>query len=269
MTLAGKIAIVTGSGGTGCGRAIARRFAREGARVVVSDINPAGGEETLRMISAETGQAAFFHADLSAADGMRELIAFARKTFGGVDVLVNNASAPYHPETPFGHWMETIQVDLVAPMSGVLACLDSMRERGGGAIVNIASVSALGHGRKHAEVPAYDVAKSGLIRLTTTLGILGQRDNIRVNCLAPGWIAVPEVQAYVDSLDSDQRARRGVPKTLISTGEIADAVVQLATDETLAGRVMVWWNDEPRGFIPVGDPGYERLKPGDLTHRSA
>jgi NAD(P)-dependent dehydrogenase (short-subunit alcohol dehydrogenase family) len=92
------------------------------------------------------------------------------------------------------------------------------------------------------------------------LGILGKRDNIRVNCLAPGWIAVPEVQAYVDSLNPEQHAQRGVPNTLITIDEIADAVVQLATDETLAGRVIVWWNDEPPGFIPVGDPGYERLE---------
>jgi NAD(P)-dependent dehydrogenase (short-subunit alcohol dehydrogenase family) len=260
LNLYDKVAVVTGSGGAGSGRAIARRFAREGAGVVVSDINSAGGGETVRMIRRDGGVADLFVADLASGGAMGELISFACRTYGGVDVLVNNASAPYHPETPFENWLETIQVDLLGPVSGVLACLDTMRRRGGGAIVNLASVSALGHGKKHAEVPAYDVAKSGVIRLTTTLGFLGARDNIRVNCLVPGWIAVPEVQAYVDSLDAEQRRQRGVPKTLIATEEIAEAVVRLATDETLAGRVMVCWNDQPPGFIPVGDPGYERLE---------
>ena len=137
-----------------------------------------------------------------------------------------------------------------------LASREAMRRRGGGAIVNIASVSALGHGRKHGHVPAYDVAKAGLIRLTTTLAPLAESEGIRVNCLAPGWIASPQVQAYVDSLDAEQRRADGVPDTLITPEEIADAVFELATDPALAGRVMVWWNDQPRRLIPEGDPGY-------------
>ena len=190
----------------------------------------------------------------------RKLIEHAEATFGGLDIVVNNASGPgYHPEAPFDHWIETIQTDLVGAINMTLHSLDPMRRRGGGAIVSLGSVSALGHGRKHAEVPGYDVAKAGVIRLTTTLARL-QKENIRVNCLAPGWIASPEVQGYVDSLTPEQRRHRGVPNTLISTGEIADAVVELATDESLAGRVMVWWNDQPRRLIPAGDQGYERLE---------
>src|SRR5206468_871558 len=114
-------------------------------------------------------------------------------------VLVNNASYPYHPEGPFEHWVETIQVDLTAPVLATRLAIDAMRKRGGGAIVSISSTSALGHGREHAQVPAFDIAKAGLIRMTTALGRL-KPENIRVNCVVPGWIASPQVQEYVDSL---------------------------------------------------------------------
>jgi NAD(P)-dependent dehydrogenase (short-subunit alcohol dehydrogenase family) len=260
MNLPASVAIVTGSGGPGCGRAIARRLAREGASVVVNDIDEAGTRQTLSAIEAEGGRAALRVANVAVEAEVRALIAFAESTFGGLDIVVNNASGPgYHAEAPFEHWIETIQTDLFGAIYMTLHSLDGMRRRGGGAIVSMASVSALGHGRKHAEVPGYDVAKAGVIRLTTTLARL-QRENIRVNCLVPGWIASPEVQGYVDSLTPEQRRQRGVPNTLITTDQIADAVVELATNETLAGRVMVWWNDQPRRLIPAGDQGYERLE---------
>jgi 3-oxoacyl-[acyl-carrier protein] reductase len=260
MNLKTSVAIVTGSGGPGCGRAIARRLAREGASVVVTDIDEAGARQTLSLIEAEGGHAAIWVANVAVEAEVRALIAYAESTFGGLDIVVNNASGPgYHPEAPFEHWIETIQTDLFGAIYMTLHSLDGMRRRGGGAIVSMASVSAIGHGRKHAEVPGYDVAKAGVIRLTTTLARL-QRENIRVNCLVPGWIASPQVQGYVDSLTPEQRRQRGVPNTLIAMDQIADAVVELATNETLAGRVMVWWNDQPRRLIPAGDQGYERLE---------
>lgn len=262
--LSGKVVIVTGSGGQGSGRAIARRFAREGASVIVTDIDETGAAKTVALIESERGRATFCKADMAQESDIKHLIDFAERQFGGVDVLVNNASAPYHPETPFEHWIETIQIDLIGAVHTTLYCRDAMRQRGG-AIVNIASVSALGHGRKHAEVPAYDVAKAGLIHLTTTLGRLAATENIRVNCLVPGWIATPEVQGYVDSLTPEQRAKRAVPATLITTDQIAGAVLDLATDESLAGRVLVWWNDEPPRLIRQGDQGYERLEPYTRT----
>jgi NAD(P)-dependent dehydrogenase (short-subunit alcohol dehydrogenase family) len=255
-----KVAIVTGAGGPGCGRAIARRLAREGAAVVVNDIAEEGADQTRKLIEAEGGRAAVVLANVGVELAAQKLVAHAEATFGGLDIVVNNASGPgYHPEAPFDHWVESIQTDLFGAIHMTLHSLDPMRRRGGGAIVSMGSVSALGHGRKHGEVPGYDVAKAGVIRLTTTLARL-QKENIRVNCLVPGWIASPEVQGYVDSLTPDQRKQRGVPNTLITTDEIADAVLQLATDEALAGRVMVWWNDQPRRMIPVGDQGYERLE---------
>jgi NAD(P)-dependent dehydrogenase (short-subunit alcohol dehydrogenase family) len=259
MELANKVAIVTGAGGKGCGRADARRFAHDGAAVVVADVDEAGGRETVRLIEVAGGRAAFCRTDVGVEAEVRALLAFADKAYGGVDIIVNNASFPYHPQEPFGYWRETIQVDLLGPLFATLHGLEALRRRGGGAIVNIGSTSALGHGRNHAHVPAFDVAKAGIIRLTTALAGLREREGIRVNCLVPGWIATPEVQGYVDSLTPPQRRERGVPDVLITLDEIADAVVQLATDESLAGRIMVCWNGQPRRLIAHGDRGYAEL----------
>lgn len=169
---------------------------------------------------------------------LRELFAFAHDTYGDLDIPVNNASVEYRPDEPLEYWPEVLQVDLLAAVYGTRLAIDAMRGRGG-AIVNIGSVSVLGHGRLHSKMPAYDVAKAGVIRRTTTLGWLWERERIRVNCLVPGWIGSPPVKAYVDALTPEQRQARGVSDTLLRLEEIADAVVQLATDESLAGRVMV------------------------------
>jgi NAD(P)-dependent dehydrogenase (short-subunit alcohol dehydrogenase family) len=259
MELKKKVAIVTGSGGGGSGRAEACRFAREGCLVVVSDIDEPGGLQTLNLIHEIGGQAAFFRADVAVEAEVRALIAFAEDTYGGVDIIVNNASGPgYHPEAPLEYWFETVQIDLLGAMYGTRHGIEAMRRREGGAIVNIGSTSALAHGNSKA--PCYDVAKMGVIRLTTALGWLGERERIRVNCLVPDWVASPEVKSYFDSLTPEQRKRGGVPDVLTTLDEISDAVVELVMDDSLSGRVMVWWSGKPRRLIPVGDPGYERLE---------
>ena len=193
MDLTGKVAIITGSGGVGCGRAIARRFALEGCSVVVSDIAEPGGHETVRLIETEGGRAAFTRADMAKESDIKALIEFAEKTYGGLDVLVNNASPPYRPLGLLDHWFDALQADLEGAMHAILHAVPAMRKRNGGAIVNMGSTSAIGHGLKHSKSPGYDIAKMGLIRLTTTLAPLHASDGIRVNCLVPAWIASPEV----------------------------------------------------------------------------
>ncbi len=258
MEISGKVVVVTGAGGNGSGREIARRFARDGAAVVVSDINESGGRETVRQIENVGGRAAFYLADVRVEEQVHDLIDFAERHFGRLGVLVNNASAPFHPGEPLEHWSDTVQTDFLGAMYGTRFAIDAMRRAGGGAIVNISSISALWHGRK-APAPAYDAAKAGVIRLTTMLEWLGNSDNIRVNCLAPGWIASEQVRAYWQPLTPAERKERGAPSRLLALEEIADATVRLATDESLAGRILVWWSeDEPR-LIPWGDPGYAAL----------
>jgi NAD(P)-dependent dehydrogenase (short-subunit alcohol dehydrogenase family) len=190
---------------------------------------------------------------------VRKLIDFAEQTFGGLAVLVNNASAPFHPDAPLDYWFETVATDFLGTMYGIRAAIDALRRTGGGAIVNISSISALWHGRER-PAPSYDAAKAGVLRLTTALGWLGEAENIRVNCLAPGWIASEQVRTYWEPLTAAERKQRGAPSRLLELDQVADAVVRLATDESLHGRVMVWWSeDEPR-LIPWGDVGYAALE---------
>jgi len=259
MIPGGKVAIVTGSGGGGTGRATAERLAREGASVVVSDVNDAGGRETVAWIESTGGRARFCRADVRVESEIAALIAFAEASFGGLDILVNNASSPDGHALLTG-WKEMVDIEILGPMHATLAAIPAMRRRGGGSIVNIGSTSALGHGRKHSPWPAYDVGKMAQIRLTTTLGVLRDRENIRVNCLVPAWIASPGPREYWESLTPDERRERGVPDTLLSLEQVADAILRLATDESLYGRIMVWWNGQEPRLIAPGDPGFQMLE---------
>lgn len=257
MELANKVAIVTGSGGEGSGRAEAIRLATEGCSVVVSDINDPGGAETVQRIAQSGGKAAFCRCDVSRESEVEALVAFAERTFGGLDILVNNASGPgYKPGAPPDEWLATIEVDLLGAMYGVRFALPAMRKRGGGAIVNVSSTSALTHGPGHSKMTPYDIAKIGVLRMTTTLSSLRESDNIRVNCLVPHWVAVPEVKTYWDALTPAQRKERGAPPKLIELDEVAQAVVRLIADESLAGRVLILWDGPRAELISANDPGY-------------
>jgi 3-oxoacyl-[acyl-carrier protein] reductase len=249
--------IVTGGGGAGCGRAIAARFAAGGAPVVVSDIDDAGGRQTVADIEGAGGRAVFFRADVRKEQEVRELVSFAASTFGGVRVLINNASAPTGGDV-IDTWTDALETDLLGAIHTTRWAIDAMRGRGGGSIVNIASISALWHGRlTPGGFPGYDVAKAALIRMTTRLAPLAGTDGIRVNCLAPGWIATEGVLKYWMSLTPEERVARGVPSRLLTTIDVADIVVRIAGDESLAGRVVAWWSEAAPRLVAWGDRGYE------------
>ena len=254
-----RVVIVTGGGGKGCGRAIAARFAAAGAIVVVSDIDDAGGRETVAAIERARGRATYHRADVRSRDDARELVAFAESTFGALHVVVNNASSTTD-EPDIENWINVMETDLLGAMHMSRWAIDAMRRSGGGAIVNIASISALWHGRRTpGGFAGYDVAKAGVVRMTTRLAPLAETDRIRVNCLAPGWIATDGPRQYWESLTPGQRAERGVPARLLRPDQIAAAVERLANDQTLAGRVLVWWSDDAPGLIPWADRGYRDL----------
>jgi NAD(P)-dependent dehydrogenase (short-subunit alcohol dehydrogenase family) len=261
-----SVAIVTGSGGAGCGRAIARRFARDGAAVIVSDINEQGGDETVQLIRFSGGQAAFFRADVRDENQVRDLILFAERTFGRVTTLINNASGPFRPNEPPEFWADTVQTEFLGALHATRYAIEAMQHAGGGAIVNIASISGLWHGRRFpTRAPAYDAAKEGILRLTTTLEYLAATDNIRVNCLAPGWIATEGPRQYWESLTPEERIARGVPSRLLSLDDIANAVARLANDSSLAGRVLIWWSEDQPRLIKWGDRGYRETEEIVLT----
>jgi NAD(P)-dependent dehydrogenase (short-subunit alcohol dehydrogenase family) len=245
-----KVAIVTGAGAGGTGRAIALRLARAGAAVVVNDINAAGGAETVRRIEAEGGRAGFCRSDVTVQDDVAELVGYAERTFGDVDILVNNAGGtpePHFPDAPTEHWSRTLDLNLRGPMLLIECALPSMRARAGGAIVNISSVA--GYGYAPHSSPEYAAAKAGLIRLTATLAPLAETDNVRVNCIVPNWIGTEEVLAEIEAMTPAERAE--VPDVLTQPEEIADLVVELVENEALAGRVVVWWTTEGPKLIPV------------------
>jgi len=268
LNVSQKVVIVTGSGGTGCGRAIAATFAERGAAVTVSDINEAGGQETVRIIEERGGRAVFFLADVGNDEQVRKLIEFTESRFGGLSVLVNNASSPHPSNEGLAGWTGSLQTDLLGTISATRWAIEAMRRNGGGSIVNISSISALWHGRRTpGGFPGFDVAKLGVIRLTTGLAGEVSKDGIRVNCLAPGWIASDAPRQYWESLTPAQRKERGIPSKLLATQEIAEMVVRLASDESLNGRVVLWWSEDQPRLIQWGDRGYREaaefpLRPG-------
>jgi NAD(P)-dependent dehydrogenase (short-subunit alcohol dehydrogenase family) len=250
MHIEGKVALVTGAGGRGTGRAIARRLGLGGAAVVVTDIDEDGGAATVRGIESGGGRAAFVRADVTSEPDVEDMVSFAVRTFGGLDILVNNAGGtprPHFPDAPVEHWGSTLDLNLRGPMLAIHHALPAMRERGEGAIVNISSVA--GYGWAPHSSPEYSAAKAGLARLTATLAPLAERDNVRVNCIVPNWIGTEEVLAEIAEMSPDERAE--VPDELTAPEEIAELVVRLVQDESLAGRVFVWWTGEPPKPMPV------------------
>jgi NAD(P)-dependent dehydrogenase (short-subunit alcohol dehydrogenase family) len=250
MRIEGRVAIVTGAGAAGTGRAVAESLARRGASVVVSDIDVIGGEETVGRIKALGARAEFVRADVRVRDDIRGIAAFAEQSFGGLDILVNNAGntwAPHFPDCPPEHWEAALDLNLRGPMFAIQVALGAMRRQGGGAIVNVSSVAGLGYGVH--DSPEYAAAKAGLIRLTATLAPLAETDNVRVNCVVPHWIETDEVKRQIAAMNPEEQAN--VPRLLQRLG-VADAVVGLVEDEAMAGRVLVMWCEEPSHLI---DPG--------------
>src|SRR4051812_27573379 len=170
----GGVAVGTGAA-AGTGRAIARRLAPGGATVVVADVDPAGGQETVARIAARAGRARFVRADMTRDDDVAAMLAGAG---AGLRVLVNNAGGgghvpPHFPDAAPADWGATLDLNLRGPMLATQLALEPMRRAGGGAVVNVASTAGLGLAPYQS--PEYGSAKAGLIRLTSTLGSLPER----------------------------------------------------------------------------------------------
>jgi NAD(P)-dependent dehydrogenase (short-subunit alcohol dehydrogenase family) len=254
MEIQGGAAIVTGGGGRGMGRAIALRLATGGASIAVADIDEENGAETVRQVESSGGEAAFIRADVTVEEDICAMIAFAEETFGGLDILVNNAGLtpePHFPDAPVEHWSRYLDLNLRGPMLAIHHALEPMRRRGGGAIVNIASVAGVGFA-PHSS-PEYSAAKAGLIRLTATLAPLADRLNLRVNCIVPNWIGTDEVKAEIAAMSREERAQ--VPGELTPPEETAAAVARFVEDEEMAGRVLLWLTGEAPRLIPVNERG--------------
>jgi NAD(P)-dependent dehydrogenase (short-subunit alcohol dehydrogenase family) len=248
-----KVAVVTG-GGAGIGRAVARRFAQEGAAVVVADIDEDTGSSAVREIHAEGGRAAFVRVDVVFEADVSKMVGFAEDEFGGLDVLVNNAGGvtePYFPEGEPKHWQRAIDLNLRSVMLSVYFGVRAMQERGGGAIVNVSSMGGIGF--RPYDKPEYGAAKAGVVRLTASLATLKEQMGVRVNCICPGWVDTPASRRSRADMTPEEREKL-VPHVLLQPEEIADAVVMFVKDETMAGRVLIWQEGTTGQIVPVDAP---------------
>lgn len=191
---AGKIALVTGGAG-GIGREIARQYALNGSAVAVVDIDEEAGHALARALEAEGLSVIFIQADISRPEQCEEAVRAVAEAFGGVDILINCAGLgrSAHPcELAVEDWDYVLNVNLRAAFLFARHCAKLMRARGSGSIVNIASTRAL---MSEPNTEAYAASKGGLLALTHGLAASLAPDNIRVNCISPGWICADGYEA--------------------------------------------------------------------------
>jgi NAD(P)-dependent dehydrogenase (short-subunit alcohol dehydrogenase family) len=235
MRLSNKVALITG-GGSGIGREAAILFAREGAAVLVVDINDQAGLETVEFVHTAGGNAAYFHADVARADDCAAMVQSAEETFGKLNVLFNNAGIMLSRDddavnTEEEVWDLTMAVNLKGVYLGCKFGIPALRRAGGGSIINTASfVAFLG-----AATPqlAYTTSKGGVLAMTRELAVIHARENIRVNALCPGPLRTELLMKFLDSDAKKQRRLVHIPMGRFGEArEMAFAALYLASDES-------------------------------------
>jgi NAD(P)-dependent dehydrogenase (short-subunit alcohol dehydrogenase family) len=248
----GKVALITG-GGSGIGRATALALAKDGATIVIADLNEDGARETVRLIEEAGGRAGSLRVDVTKRDDLERMVAFAEDTFGGVEIFHNNAGIgtpqPRFPAAKTDLWEKTLAVDLWAVIAAVQAVVPAMQRRGGGVIVNTASIAGL---IAHSPDPIYSAAKHGVVGLTRSLAFLHSEANIRVNCVCPGVTDTPMVRGVPGQLsEAELKVREAFVSSmpLIRPEEIAEAVLEFVLDDSLVGQAMAVTHGPRRRLI--------------------
>ena len=230
--LKNKVALVTGAS-SGIGRAIALAWAREGAQVVVSDVDVPLGEETVAQVHAAGGDAIFVAADVGKPADCEALVNRCVAHYGRLDIACNNAgiSGPSAPtaDYPLDGWAQVININLSGVFYGMKYQIAAMLKHGGGSIINMASIlGATGF----ATAPAYTAAKHGVVGLTKTAALEYSAHGVRVNAVGPGFIHTPLISALEQDADANAMlvgahpiGRLGQPE------EVAELVVWLASNK--------------------------------------
>ncbi len=231
--LEGKVGLVTG-GGSGLGRATCVLAAREGSKVIVADIDEAGGKQTVAEVEAVGGEAAFVSTDVADPEQVKAMVAATLSQFGGLDWASNNAvggAGGFHAlhETEDHTWRRTMDVTL----DGVFYCMreeiPAMLERGGGSIINIITASV---SKGEAMLGSYIAAKGGVDALTRTGAAEYSARGIRVNSVAPGGFNTPAIARYFERFpeDRERTIAQHAMRRIAEPDEIAQPVIWLASD---------------------------------------
>jgi NAD(P)-dependent dehydrogenase (short-subunit alcohol dehydrogenase family) len=238
--LQGKVALVTGAG-SGIGRAIALTFAREGATIGVNvHQNVSGGERTASAISREGEEAMLLQADISQSDAVKDMVQKLSKNFGGLDILVNNSGVgtTRTPDrvTEIGEdeWDHVMDVNLKGAFLTSKYAIPHMKRRGGGTIVNIASIRGL---LGNPVLASYCASKGGMVLLTKQMALDYADENIRINCVCPGFTDTEMFQSYLQKQDDPKKARERFSdmaplKRIGLPEEIATAALFFASDDS-------------------------------------
>ena len=235
MRLAGRAAIITG-GAAGIGRATAELFAEEGARVVVADLDENSGDETVSVIEGKGGEAIFVATDVSREDDARRLCEEALLAFGRVDILVNNAATFVLKglEASIEDWRRSLDVNVVGTALVSRFAVEAMKRSGGGAIVNLGSISSF---IAQPQFVTYSATKAALVQMTRNMALDLAPFGIRVNCVCPGTILTRASQDHMErvGMTLEEFVAEEGPKHLLGRvgkpREVAYAILFLASDE--------------------------------------
>lgn len=235
MRLEDKTALITGAA-SGIGRQTALLFAREGACVVVVDLNAEQGEDTVAEIVANGGMAHFVSADVSRSDDCQQMILAAEEAFGALHILFNNAGVMLAEDddavaTEEETWDRTMSINLKGVFLGCKWGIPALRRAGGGSVINTASFVAL----LGAATPqlAYTASKGGVLSMTRELAVIHARENIRVNAICPGPLRTKLLMKVLDTEEKRQRRLVHIPMGRFGEAEeIAKAALFLASHES-------------------------------------
>jgi NAD(P)-dependent dehydrogenase (short-subunit alcohol dehydrogenase family) len=248
--LEGRVAVITGAG-RGQGLAAARLFVREGAKVVINDIDQGSVDQAVASINEDGGQAVGARGDVADGEAVRGVLAKAADAFGGLDILYNNAGVGFSAKERMGiamddilscteaDWRRILDINLTGVFLFCKYGIPMLIERGGGVVINTASIAGL---RGGPSAHAYSASKAGVIQLTKAVAVTYGQRGVRANCICPGVIDTEMIQSHMLNAEGAREAiGRRTPVGRIGTADdIAQLALYLASDSSgfLSGQAI-------------------------------